>query len=69
MFQKLKTKVAVVAAPLLAFAASANAALPAEVSTKITEVGTDMVTAASAIIVAMLGGWGLKKIGTKFGWF
>lgn len=69
MFQKLKTKVAVVAAPVLAFAASAHAALPPEVSTKVTEVGDDMVTAATAIIVAMLGGWGLKKIGTKFGWF
>ena len=69
MFQKLKTKVAVVAAPLLAFAASANAALPVEVDAKITEVGVDFATASSAIIVAMLGGWGLKKIGTKFGWF
>ena len=69
MFQKLKTKVAVIAAPLLAFAASANAALPADVTTKITEVGVDMTTAAGAIIVAMLGAWGLKKIGTKFGWF
>lgn len=69
MFQKLKTKAAVVAAPVLAFAASAHAALPTEVTDKVTEVGADMVTAASAIIVAMLGGWGLKKIGTKFGWF
>ena len=69
MFQKLKTKIAVVAAPVLAFAASAHAALPGEVSTKITEVGGDMAIAAGAIMVAMLGGWGLKKIGTKFGWF
>ena len=69
MFQKLKTKAAVIAAPLLALAASANAALPTEVTAKITEVGSDMVVAAGAIIVAMLGGWGLKKIGTKFGWF
>ena len=69
MFKKLQTKVAVVAAPVLAFAASAHAALPTEVTGKITEVGADMAVAAGAIIVAMLGGWGLKKIGTKFGWF
>lgn len=47
----------------------ASAALPTEVTTAITAAGADLVTAATAVIVAMVAFWGLKKLGAKMGWF
>lgn len=69
MIENLKTKAAVVAAPVLLAAGAANAALPEGVTTAISSAGTDLVTAASAVIVAMVAFWGLRKIGQKMGWF
>ena len=69
MFQNLKTKAAaIVAAPALFVAGAANAALPEGVTTAITSAGTDLVTAAGAVITAMVAFWGLRKIGQKMGW-
>lgn len=53
---------------LLAVGASAHAALPAGVETAIETVGTDMVTAITAIITAFVAFWGLRKLGSKLGW-
>lgn len=50
-------------------AASAHAALPTGVDTAITTAGTDMVAAVTAIIVAFVAFWGLKKLASKLGWF
>lgn len=47
---------------------SAQAALPAGVTTAISDAGTDMVTAVTAIITAFVAFWGLKKLASKFGW-
>lgn len=53
---------------LAVLGASAHAALPAEVTDAITTAGADMVTAVTAIIVAFVAFWGLKKLGSKLGW-
>lgn len=53
---------------VLASINQAHAALPAEVTTAITTAGADMVAAITAIIVAFVAFWGLKKLASKFGW-
>ena len=60
---------AVIAATPLALVGNAYAALPAAVSTAITTAETDMTTAVGLVIAAMVVVWGLKKLGTKMGWF
>lgn len=59
---------ATVASVLATLGMSAHAALPSEVTTAITDAGTDMVTAVTAIIVAFVAFWGIKKLGQKMGW-
>lgn len=54
---------------VLAISTGAHAALPTEVTTAITAAGTDLMTAATAILAVMVGFWGLKKVGTKMGWW
>lgn len=54
-------------AALLAYGAGAHAALPAAVTTALTDAGTDLVTAGTALIVAIAGFWGLKTVGKKLG--
>lgn len=70
MFQKLKSKaVAFVAVPLTTLSVSAYAALPSGVNEAINSVGTDLETAATAILTAMIGFWALRKLGSKMGWW
>lgn len=57
-----------VAGLLATLGMSAHAALPAAVETAITTAGADMVAAITAIIVAFVAFWGLKKLGSKLGW-
>lgn len=47
---------------------AAHAAVPEAVTTAITAAGNDLVTVVTAIIVAMVAFWGLRKVGQKFGW-
>lgn len=55
---------------MLAFlGVSAHAALPEGITTAITTAGTDLTTAATAIVVAMVAFWGLRKLGQKMGWW
>lgn len=54
-------------AALVAYGASAHAALPTAVTSAITDAGTDLVTAATAVIVAIAAFWGLKTVGKKIG--
>lgn len=58
-------------APLgLGFGAAvpAFAEVPASVLTAITGTGADMVTVITAVIVAFVAFWGLRKLGSKMGW-
>ena len=48
---------------------SAMAALPEGVSTEITTYKTDALAAMALILAAGVAIWGLKKLGTKLGWF
>lgn len=48
---------------------AAHAAVPAAVTTAITDAGADLLTAIGAVITAMVAVWGLKKLGSKMGWF
>lgn len=56
-----------VAGLLLALGVDAHAALPTAVTSAITDAGTDLVTAATAVIVAIAAFWGLKTVGKKIG--
>lgn len=47
---------------------SAHAEVPAAVTTAITATGTDLVTVVTAVIVAFVAFWGLRKLGSKMGW-
>ncbi|MBA4254298.1 MAG: hypothetical protein C0445_00295 [Polaromonas sp.] len=66
--QRAAVKYGSVAAFLGALGVNAHAALPTGVTTAIEAAGTDMVTAITAIIVAFVAFWGLKKLGSKLGW-
>jgi hypothetical protein len=59
------TLVGGVLAPVL----SAHAALPAGVETAIGTAGTDLVTAGTAVVVAMIGFWAVKAVGRKLGFW
>lgn len=61
-------RLAGIPAAVLASMGSAHAALPTEVTTAITTAGADMVAAITAIIIAFVAFWGLKKLASKFGW-
>ena len=63
-----KAAALVVAAPL-ALAGQAHAAIPTEVTAAIGDVETALTTAIGMVIAAMVVVWGLKKRGTKMGWF
>jgi hypothetical protein len=55
-------------AALVLATSSAHAELPAAVTSAISDAGTDMVTAVTAIITAFVAFWGLRKLGSKLGW-
>ena len=65
---KMDARGATVATVLSLLGMQAHAALPTEVTTAIDAAGDDMVTAITAIIVAFVAFWGLKKLGAKLGW-
>lgn len=56
-------------AALVLASQGAHAALPAAVTTAIDTAGADLLTAATAVIVAMVAFWGLRKVGQKLGWW
>lgn len=45
------------------------AGLPAEVTAGITTAGANLALAATAIIVALIAFWGLRKLAQKMGWW
>ncbi|AOS79775.1 hypothetical protein Q5W_12775 [Hydrogenophaga sp. PBC] len=52
----------------LVLASQAHAALPTEVTTAITAAGTDLLAAVTAVIVAFVAFWGMRKLASKMGW-
>lgn len=48
---------------------SAHAALPAGVESAITGAGADLVTAGTAVVLAMIGFWAIRKVGQKLGFW
>ncbi len=65
----LKKFSAPVAVFLTMLAVNVHAALPGGVTEAINSVGTDLETAATAILTAMIGFWALRKLGSKMGWW
>jgi len=61
-------RMAALAAVLGTSVAKVQAAVPAGVTTAIEGTGTDLVTVVTAVIVAFIAFWGLRKLGQKFGW-
>ena len=55
MFKTMKQKIAGVSAGALGLVGSASAAVPEEITTAISDAGTDTVTIASAVLVVMIG--------------
>lgn len=49
--------------------AAVPAGLPAEVTAGITTAGANLALAATAIIVALIAFWGLRKLAQKMGWW
>lgn len=54
---------------MFGLAQQAHAELPSGVTAAITEAGADLKTAATAVIVAMIAFWALRKVGQKMGWW
>ena len=62
-------KVATVVGVAMAAASSAHAALSTEITTAITDAGANLLAAATAVVVAMVAFWAMKKLGSNMGWF
>lgn len=67
--RKYGAKVAAPAGGLALGMNSAHAALDTAVTTAVTAATDDMKAAVLLIIGGMVVFWGLKKLGTKMGWF
>lgn len=68
-FKQVKKYGPRVAALPLVLAGSAHAALPAGVESAIGTAGSDLVTAGTAVVVAMIGFWAIKAVGRKLGFW
>jgi hypothetical protein len=69
MGKKLALRLAAIPTFLAATAGYALAALPDGAEQKAAEVGTDLKTMGGAILLAMMGFWAVRKLGTKMGWW
>lgn len=69
MARNIKVRLAAIPAVILATTGSAFAELPAAVSTEIATYKTDALAALALILAAGVAIWGLKKLGSKLGWF
>jgi len=68
MKKQIALRLASIPAFVLATIGGAHAAVPEGVTTAITSAGADLVTVVTAVIVAFIAFWGLRKLGAKFGW-
>lgn len=69
MSKKIALRLAAVPAFVMATAGTAMAALPEGVNTEIGTYKTDALAALGLILAAGVAIWGLKKLGSKLGWF
>ncbi|WP_137894025.1 hypothetical protein [Ramlibacter sp. 2FC] len=69
MRKSVALRLASIPAAVLASMGSAHAALDTAVTTAVTAATDDMKSAVLLIIGGMVVFWGLKKLGTKMGWF
>lgn len=60
-------RAAAVGVTIVAATGAAHAALPAGITDGIETAGADLVTAGVAIVVALLGFWGIRMVGKKLG--
>lgn len=67
--RKFGAKVATGAALVPVLVGTAHAELPAAVSTEISTYKTDALAALALLMAAGVAIWGLKKLGSKMGWF
>jgi len=67
--RKYGSKAATAAAMLPALVGVAHAELPAAVGTEVGNYKTDALAALGLILAAGVAVWGLKKLGSKLGWF
>lgn len=67
MKRQTALRLAGIPAAVLASLGTAHAALPTEVSTAITDAGSNLAAAAIAIISGLAAFWGLRKLGQKLG--
>jgi hypothetical protein len=65
--RQAKKTATVASVAMMAVASSAHAALPAAVETAITDTGTNLALAATAVIAGLAAFWGLKALGKKLG--
>lgn len=61
--------VAMLAAFMAMFSPMAHATLSSEITAAIESAGGDLTEAATALILAMLGFWAVRKVGQKLGWW
>lgn len=69
MKKTLQARLIAIPAFVVATAGAAHAALPEGVETAITTYSTDALAAIGLVLAAGVAIWGLKKLGTKLGWF
>lgn len=67
--RKFGAKVATGAALVPVLVGTAHAELPTEVNAAVTEYKTDALAAIGLVLAAGVAIWGLKKLGSKMGWF
>jgi hypothetical protein len=79
MFQQLKrafvrshafqASIVAVGTAVAAPGAFAQAALPTGVDAAITDAGEMLVLGGTAVVIAIVGFWAIKKLGGKMGWW
>lgn len=69
MLKKTALRLAAIPAFVAATAGTAMAALPAGVTAEVDTYKEDALAALALILAAGVAIWGLKKLGSKLGWF
>jgi len=69
MSKKIATRLAAIPAVIVATMGTAMAELPASVATEVGTYKTDALEALGLILAAGVAIWGLRKLGSKLGWF
>ncbi len=68
MNKKFALRLASIPAAVAASVGTAQAAIPVGITTAITDTGVDLVAGMTAVTLAFIAFWGLKKLAGKMGW-